>query len=70
MVVLITNAHPEMVERFLDSGMARTHLAWIGITHGEITICLDESKYSICAGDEFITINSEKYCFTVYSLLF
>lgn len=72
MVVLITNAEPKMVERFLDSGMARKHLAWIGISQGESTICLEDSKYRLESdissnGREFIRIYSDGDRFTVYN---
>jgi hypothetical protein len=72
MVVLITNAEPKMVERFLDTNLSRKHLAWIGITHEETTICLEDSEYTLesCishTGREYINIHSGDDYFTVYN---
>lgn len=72
MVVLITNAHPKMVERFLNSDMSSKRLAWIGIAHGETTVCLEDSEYTLESGmahtgREFINIHSGNAYFTVYN---
>ena len=71
MVVMITNAKPAMISRFMESNMG-DKIAWIGETLDGNIMCLDDSAYCLESGYsykgiEFINIRSENNCFTIYN---